>query len=412
MVRILTMATTFPRWEGDSEATFVKDLCDSLVEQGHEQYVLVPHSKGILKHEKVGSLDITRFVYFLPHSFENLAYGGMLPNIKKDPKRALLAPFLFISEFMGASRLCRKHDIDVIHSHWAIPSGFVGALLRKFTGRKHIMTIHAADIFALEKLPIGRAFINFIVKNTDCITVVSTHGRDFLLKLVSPKYVSMVQGKTTILSMGTHTKNFIKRKSRAETMKGLGLKEGFNILFLGRLAEKKGAEFLILALRPLLLHRKNINLIIVGDGPLRERLEMLATKLNINHYIRFEGYKSGDEKYRYFTVADVMVVPSIVTKEGDTEGLPVTIMEGMAAGIPVIATDVGGTRDILHDNINGILIEEKKPEQIADAIIRLMEDDKLRKRLSEGALLTGKQYDWKSISKGYSDLINNVVDSR
>lgn len=408
MVKILTMATTFPRWEGDKEATFVKDLCESLSDIGHEQVVLLPHCKGVSKQEKMGKLDIHRFVYFFPYRFENLAYGGMLPNIKKDPKRAILAPFLFFSELFSALRLVKKYDIDVIHSHWLVPSGLVGAIVRKLTGRKHIVTLHAAALFAMKKLPGGRSIANFVVKNSDAITIVSSYGKKFLMKLVSPKYVGLVQSKTSVLSMGTHTEVLRNIGDRKEIMEELGIKEGFNILFLGRLADKKGVEHLILALRPLLLHRKNINLLIVGDGPLKEKLENLATKLNVNHYVRFEGYKVGNDKLKYFAVADAMVVPSVVTKGGDTEGLPVTIMEGMAAGLPIIATDVGGTRDILENDVNGILIEQRKPDQITQGLIRLMEDGKLRKRLSEEAFKTGDRYDWKSIGKSYSDLINRI----
>jgi len=124
--------------------------------------------------------------------------------------------------------------------------------------------------------------------------------------------------------------------------------------------------------------------------------------------VKFLGYLTGKEKTNCFLLSDLMVVPSVIAKGGDTEGLPVTIMEGMASGLAVITTDVGGIKDIIKDKKNGILIQEKNLKQIAEKIIYLINNKKLKEKISKNALLTSKEYDWKIIGKKNADLLKNL----
>ena len=124
--------------------------------------------------------------------------------------------------------------------------------------------------------------------------------------------------------------------------------------------------------------------------------------------MKFLGYLTGKEKTNCFLLSDLMVVPSVIAKGGDTEGLPVTIMEGMASGLAVITTDVGGIKDIIKDKKNGILIQEKNSKQIAEKIIYLINNKKLKEKISKNALLTSKEYDWKIIGKKNADLLKNL----
>ena len=124
--------------------------------------------------------------------------------------------------------------------------------------------------------------------------------------------------------------------------------------------------------------------------------------------MKFLGYLTGKEKTNCFLLSDLMVVPSVIAKGGDTEGLPVTIMEGMASGLAVITTDVGGIKNIIKDKKNGILIQEKNSKQIAEKIIYLINNKKLKEKISKNALLTSKEYDWKIIGKKNADLLKNL----
>ena len=118
----------------------------------------------------------------------------------------------------------------------------------------------------------------------------------------------------------------------------------------------------------------------MGDGPLKDKIKKMIRKYNLENKVKFLGYLTGKEKIDYILASDIMVVPSIITKGGDTEGLPVTIIEGMASGLPIIATNVGGVKDILNNNKNGILINEKNPKQIAKKLNSLIKNKKLKEK--------------------------------
>ena len=200
--------------------------------------------------------------------------------------------------------------------------------------------------------------------------------------------------------MGTYLEQFKKRKLKRGRVK--------NILFVGRLAEKKGVSYLIKAIS---LLNKEVRLLIIGDGPLKKDLLSLTNKLNLKNKIEFLGYKTGKEKLKYFFDADLLVVPSIVTKIGDTEGLPVVIMEGLASGLPIIATDVGGIKEIIKNGYNGLIIKEKNSKEIANKIKLVIENNKFKRRLSINAKKSSRNYDWGYISKKYADLIFDLANN-
>lgn len=409
MPKILVTATTFPRWENDKEATFVKDLSISLAKRGFDVHVLVPHCSNLKLREKLGLLDMHRFTYFFPRSFEQLAYGGMLPNLKKNPLLIVEAPFLFFSELKNIFRIVKKEKIDLIHSHWLLPQGLAGAIARKKLSIKHLLTIHAAGLFALERLPFRRKIADFIAAYSDAIAIVSGFGRERFLRLLSPNIRKKTEKKIELISMGTGTAMFRKKVDKNALRKKNNITSKNTLLFIGRIAEKKGLVYLIRAMPQILNKQKDTLLLVLGDGPLRPQLEALTKKLGIQGNVRFIGYISGKGKIPYFKIADILVVPSIVTKSGDTEGLPVTTMEGMAAGLPIVATDVGGTPDIVINNRNGFLVQQKSSSAIAEKVLTLLQSPQKMKSFSREALKTGNNYDWKVIGRRYADVIEGVL---
>jgi glycosyltransferase involved in cell wall biosynthesis len=407
--KILVTATTFPRWEKDKEATFVKDLSISLAKRGFDVHVLVPHCSNLKLRERLGLLEMHRFTYFYPRSFEKLAYGGMLPNLKKNPLLIVEAPFLFLSELKNIFKIVKQEKINLIHSHWLLPQGLTGAIARKQLDIKHLLTIHAAGLFILERLPFKREIADFIATYSDAITIVSGFGRERFLSLLSPSVRKNTEKKIELISMGTDVSMFREEVNKKSLKKKYNVTSKNTLLFIGRLAEKKGLAYLIRAMPRIIKKEKNTLLLVLGDGPLRQQLEALTKKLNIQNNVRFVGYISGKDKVDYFRLADILVVPSIVTKSGDTEGLPVTIIEGMASGLAIVATNVGGAPDIIKNNKNAFMIEQKSPKQIAEKVLTLLQNPRKMRFLSREALKTGNNYDWSVIGKRYADVIERIL---
>ena len=151
----------------------------------------------------------------------------------------------------------------------------------------------------------------------------------------------------------------------------------------GRLLEVKGHEFLIRALA--LLRKRNIEVEanLIGDGPLQSDLEALAQKLGVADLVKFHGHLSHTDVLERLAAADLYVHPSVTCNEGRTEGVPNAIMEAHAAGLPVVATDSGGIREVVLDARTGFLVPERNPEALSDRIAELAKDRALR--LSMGA---------------------------
>lgn len=144
-------------------------------------------------------------------------------------------------------------------------------------------------------------------------------------------------------------------------------------------------------------------LYIVGEGPLEKELKEQAKRHNKK--IVFVGSKSHDELPTIYASSDLFVSPSIVAKNGDQEGLPVSIMEAMASGVPVICGFSGGTKDIVNDGINGFILDVRDVKLLVQRINQVIYDDAMAMSMKEHALKTVKEYSYKKIAEKYSRLI-------
>jgi glycosyltransferase involved in cell wall biosynthesis len=186
-------------------------------------------------------------------------------------------------------------------------------------------------------------------------------------------------------------------------------KKKFTILFISRLNEKKGVIYLIQAMIELKPFAKHLGVLICGDGRLRQDLERFTEANQLNDMVEFKGFITDDEKIDYMELADVLVVPSIVMDSGETEGLPVVILEGLAAGKAIIASNVSGASDVIQDGYNGFLVEQKKPDQIAEKIMFIMNNPEIRENIETNALNSSLKYDWSNISHQYEVAIKEAL---
>jgi len=406
MKRLLIITSTFPRWKNDTTPEFVFELAKNISLKKINVSILAPHYKNAKFYEIIEKIKIFRFPYFYPLSFQKVSYdGGVLPNLKRSNLAKIQVIFFLISEFFLSLFLSIKNKIEVINSHWIIPHGFIGAIIKKLTKKKHIIVIHAGDLSLLEKLPFRRNILSFIIKNSDLLIFVSNHGKKRLSKLVKDELLEKFNKIAIKIPMGVYTKNFRKLIIKSPKNKYLNKK---NIIFIGRLTDKKGLIYLVKAMPIVFKKIPNCTLTIVGDGPLKKSLEENVKNLNIENKILFVGYKIGKEKVNLLESSDILVVPSIKTKDNDEEGLPVVLMEGLATGKAIIATRCGGIPEIIKDQYNGLLINQKSSKELAEKIIYLLKNPIKSRILEKNALNSGKKYDWQIIAKQYSDIIKNI----
>jgi glycosyltransferase involved in cell wall biosynthesis len=242
-----------------------------------------------------------------------------------------------------------------------VPSGLLGALCQKYFGCKNYVTIHAAGLYLLQKIPFGRQIARFICNNSEKIFVVSNFGKKQLLQLLYPND-NVFLSKIKIIPMGVYTQSLRKDNILSALEKNF-----LHILFIGRIVKKKGLEYAISALNS--LRELDVKLHICGDGPMKKELVMLAKQFNLkDDRIVFYGKISESKKISLLNSCNLLLVPSIETEKGDKEGLPVVILEALAANLPVIASNVGGISEIIKHKQNGWLIEPKNSQAISIAI--------------------------------------------
>lgn len=176
----------------------------------------------------------------------------------------------------------------------------------------------------------------------------------------------------------------------------LGAKKGGNaktIVFVGRLHPVKGVQYLIEAMA--IVHREmsEVELVIVGDGIERSRLEELADKLDLHGNIQFAGQVPQERVPSIMHRADAFVLPSL------SESFGIVNLEAMAAGLPIIATKVGGIPEIVNEGVNGYLVNAKRPDEIADRILMLLRNDEVREKISVNNREKAEMFTWGRVAE-------------
>ena len=396
------MTSTFPRFAGDTaSARFVFDLARALT-AFYEVHVLAPHSPDASCEEMMDGIRVHRFRYFAPARLEGLTTGeGILAGIRRNKLLLLQLPFLFLSELVSLVKIVRREKIDIVNSHWIVPQGLAVAMVRGFLNVRHVMTIHAAGIFTLKRWggP-GRSLAKYITGRTDAVMPVSSYIKSTLDGLVGGEY------RFKILPMGVDLGRFAKGEAPELSFTDSDSKKGLRILFVGKMAEKKGLKVLLDALE--ILRERNIpsKLTITGGGSLEKELKEHVSRKNMDKNVSFCGWVSNEKLPDFYASANITAVPSVFDRKGETEGMPVVVLESMAMGRPVLASRISGIPDIVEDGVNGWLVEPGSPGALADKLGEIHKMD--LGGYKEAALRTAEKYSYEAIASGYKDVIDTL----
>lgn len=392
--RVLVLTSTFPRWQGDNEPPFVFELSRRLGDR-FDVLVLAPHAPGAKCIESMGNLEIHRFRYFFT-PWQGLAYhGGIMANLKQNRLRYLLIPFFMLSELASLISLLKKHRVDVIHAHWLIPQGLVAVAAQALiAGQKPaiVCTSHGTDLLGLTG-SVFRWLLKKVIARVDKLTVVSTALRTKVSDLNKRDDVEVIPMGVDL--MGGFARSVAKTRSDNE------------LLFVGRLVEQKGVQYLILAMPEILKKHPQATLTIVGDGPARESLRRLAITSGVNEHTHFLGAIENTSLGELYGRAALFVSPSLA------EGFGLTLVEALGCACPVLATDLPAVRDIVIDGITGLVCRQTDSTDLAAKVCSLLEHPDLRERLGEaGRRYVRERFDWTVISDRYATLIEELAPER
>lgn len=397
---VLVTATTFPSFvPGTDKPPFVFELSRRIAAlTGWRMLVSTPHAKGAATHETRDGLVIHRYRY----GFTALCDGGIMPNLARNKLLYFQVPFLLLFSFIDLVRLVRRHRIGTIHAHWLIPQGFLAVLYKRLfraTSLRIVCTTHGGDVFGLRSLNFLK---RWTIRHLDELTAVTTAA--------IPELESLRRGRgpeIRIVPMGVDTALFNPDRRDPDIMQRAG-RDGPMLLFVGRLVEKKGLRYLIEAMPAIAARFPGATLFVAGDGPIAPELKTQADGLGLGDAVIFLGSVPNGDLPSYFATADVFIVPSVVAADGDREGLPVTLMEAMASGCAIVASDLAGMDDLVADGETGFVVHQHSAIEIAAKILEILSSPGELDRIKENARTRARdQIDWNIIAARYASILED-----
>ncbi|MBS3088403.1 glycosyltransferase family 4 protein [Candidatus Pacearchaeota archaeon] len=371
-MKILIFAGHFYPYAGGYE-NHIYQFAEQMSKRGHEISVVTINTSKVKEYERINkNFDI----YRLP-GFDILGGTYPLPAFNKD----------FFRIWKGLRM--KKWDVIITHTRFFTTS-YLGYKFAKKSNVPLIHVEHGSCHTVTDNKIVG--MVNRIYDHSIGSLIVKNSRKNIGISPRACEFVGHLGGKkATYIPNGVNANIESKYKVKKEIK---------NIVFVGRLIYAKGVQDLINAFAE--LEDKNLKLTIVGDGPYRKELGELTAKLNLKNRINFVGEKDRKEVMKELAKSDLFVNPSY------SEGLPTSVLEAGAVGLPVIATDAGGTREVIIDGKTGILIKEKDSNGLKKAI-EFMVMNRTKREMYANNLnnLIKEKFDWEKIIKQWEKILRN-----
>jgi glycosyltransferase involved in cell wall biosynthesis len=271
--------------------------------------------------------------------------------------------------------LFQTHRFDILHTHGGI-AGFYGRLAsrKRATPRVVVHTLHGIHYLHYRNILLRRLYEfqeRYLARRTDAVIFVSEADQT---KGTQRKLVP-VEKQVLIKNGIDYSACELQARGRPEDLGGVQDIPGPLVGCIARLHRQKGIPYLLEAVEPIRRAFPDVKIWIVGGGPLKEKLERLNERLDVSSHVFFLGERQ--DVPQLVSCFDVFVLPSL------WEGLPYSLLEAAALGKPVVASDIDGVRELIRHEETGLLVPPRKPELLADAVVRLLRDRDYALRLGQ-----------------------------
>ncbi len=270
----------------------------------------------------------------------------------------------FFPKAVWIAERMQAEGVTHVHAHFASHPAAAAFVIRRLTGIPYSFTAHGSDLHR------DRHMLREKVAEADFVVSISEYNR----RVILAECGEACAAKTIVLHCGVDTAVFQPAARAVPSPRSHRLR----ILCTGTLHEVKGQTHLVEACRLLQGRGVDFECAFVGDGPDRERLDEQAARAGLGDRVVFLGRRTRADVARLIAGADVLVAPSVPSRDGRREGIPVAIMEGAACGLPVVASDLSGIPELVEDGKHGLLVPPGDPVALADALERLHGDASLR----------------------------------
>ncbi|MBI5966005.1 MAG: glycosyltransferase family 4 protein [Chloroflexi bacterium] len=376
-MKILTVIYEFPPiGGGGGRAAY--DICKELAARGNDVTVLTAHMQGLNLEDNKDGFRLIR-----------------IPSLRRESFRANFFTMLayVLSGLWAGLRLIRLYRPEIIHTHFAVPSGALAWALSILTGLPYVLTAHLGDVPGGVPEKTGKwfrwlePFTRPIWKRAKKVVAVSAFTRQLALQ----HYPVEVQ----IIPNGADVKHLAPSK--------ITLNTPLRLVFAGRFVYQKNPIAIVQILSR--LQDLNWQCTMLGDGPMFDDVKQEIEKTGMCACFNLPGWVTPEEVLDHFSKSDILFMPSF------SEGLPVVGVQALAKGLAIVSSRIGGFLDLVDENKNGHLIDVQDHETFSQALRQLISEPEILLQFRRNSLGKSRDFDIQKIVDQYQLIFQNVVDA-
>jgi len=383
-MHIGVLTHNYPRFHGDFSGTFIEALCQELANQGEQVTIWAPYDPAFAK-EKLAAPDAgqptLRLYRYAPT--DHLHQLGYMRSMQSDlvlrASGYTLGPALMAAGVAKLLRDARRQRPDLLHAHWLLPNGLIGAVASRLLGIPLVISVPGSDAQVANANPVFRAMARFAMRQASLLTANSADLRDGVAALAPT-----VLTKFDLIIYGTDP-NALQPSCAGVTELRTTLNlpaDAFVVLCVGRMVYKKGFDTLLRALAEPPLRARPVFAVMIGEGDQKAAWQELAQALGVTERLRWVGNVPKDQIGVYYNLGDVLVNPAV---RKPIDGLNVCVLDAMSCGKPVIGSSVAGNPLAIVDGESGYLVPEGDPAALAGALAKLAAHPALAQQLGRTA---------------------------
>jgi phosphatidylinositol alpha-mannosyltransferase len=356
----------------------VSNLAEQFIARGHQVHIVAPSSQD--EAEPVSSLDAP------------IHRIGRVVSIPANGSVARIT--LSLRSYLQAKQLLQEQQFDLIHLHEPLMPALPLTVLR------HSNAINVGTFHAFRNTPLtyfySKPILRPFFKKLHGHITVSSAAREFVGEYFPADY--------RVIPNGIDFPRFFSRYPALPEFDDARP----TVLFVGRLEKRKGLKFLLRAWPKVLERQPDARLVVVGRGrPLEGYRRFAARQGWTPRDVVFAGYVPSEDLPRYYQACDVFCAPNT-----GQESFGIVLLEAMAAGAPIVASDIPGYRDVVSNGVQGLLVEPQNPGALADSICRLLANPEVRASMRRAGQAKAQAYDWPTVATQVLDYYSEVLERR
>jgi glycosyltransferase involved in cell wall biosynthesis len=348
------------------------NLATKMMQKGHEVDIFTTSINSKESIEKYESMNIHRYGTNFRFEGGNIAFKIFRDPLKYQVEIVHVHHYLSVAP-LAAMRYSKKEKIPLVLTYHGDGQESVGGVIHRMG-----ITFY------------NNHLLNRILSSANVIISPSEYY------INESRFLGNYREKIVVIPNGIDPRNFDVPYTKEDCRKRLGLPLHSNIiLFVGKITSYKGPDVLVRAMPEIIKNVPDTELVFVGSGELKGKLEELSNKLGIFENVKFTGFVDERLKPLYYKAADVFCLPSTL----NTEVFPIVLLEASASGLPMVTSDLNTFKCIIEEGYNGLFTKRGDENNLADAIIYLLENEEVRNKMGKNARKKVEDYSWEKIAE-------------